>query len=133
MSNIDKSHSWIDILARGATEEWNLVVSDDLTMHAPFMPGDAALAYTGKEVNRERVAALWKSWKRFSFSDVEIHAAADDSDLVFVLARSEAETHWGAGYENRYVFRLRFRDGLIVEHLEFLNPLPVIAAFDGHL
>lgn len=132
-NSTDAASRWLDILARGATGEWDGFVSPDFSMHAPLMPGEAETPTEGMEPNRARVAAVWQAWKTFEFPEAEVHAAADDPDLVFVTARSKAETVWGAPYENRYFIRLRFRDGLLLEHLEFLDPRPVLAAFEGHL
>lgn len=132
-NSTDAARRWLDILARGAIEEWDGFVGPDFSMHAPPMPGEAETPTEGLEPNRARVSAVWQAWKHFEFSDIEAHAAVDEPDLVFVTARSKAETVWGAPYENRYVIRLRFRDSQLVEHLEFLDPRPVLAAFDGHL
>lgn len=126
--NAVKARQWLDVLARGALDEWDDVVAEDLTLHAVTMPGDNAPTI-GREANRARVADVWQEWKYFGFHDVDAHVAADDPDLVFVTARGEAETVWGAPYVNYYVLRLRFQDGLIQEHLEFFDPAAVIEAF----
>jgi len=123
---------WLDVLARGAIEEWSEVAADDLVMHVVFMPG-AGDPVQGREANAAIVGEFWKSWKTFTFHDIEAHAAEDDSGLVFVTARSEAETAWGAPYVNTYVFRTRVRDGKVVEHREYFNPLPVMEAFKDYL
>ncbi|GAD50403.1 hypothetical protein NT2_09_00110 [Caenibius tardaugens NBRC 16725] len=131
--NLEKSKRWLDILARGAGEEWAEVAHPDLSMQAPFMPAGRHGRTTGIIPNRDRVTAFWKSWDSFRFHSVDIHAAADDNNLVFVTASSEARTAWGSPYENKYVIILRFADGKVIEHLEFLNPLPVIEAFGDRL
>lgn len=131
--SIESARQWLDLLARGAVGDWDELVSPDFSMHAPLMPGESDTPTAGLEANRARVGALWQAWESFAFSDVEIHAAADDPDLVFVTARSTAKTVWGAPYANRYFIRLRFKDGQLLEHLEFMDPRPVLAAFDGHL
>lgn len=133
MSSKNQALQWLDTLARGATDEWDGLVSPDFRMHAPLMPGEPEIPTEGIEPNRARVAAVWQAWANFRFTDVDAHTAADDQDLVFVTARSEAKTVWGAPYANQYFIRLRFRDGKLVEHLEFLDPRPVLAAFEGHL
>ncbi len=132
-SNTDRARRWLDVLAAGAVDDWYGLVHEDLSMHAPLMPGEAETPTRGREANRTRVGTLWQAWETFSFTDVEIHGAADDPALVFVTARSAAKTVWGAPYRNSYFIRLRFRDGQLTEHLEFMDPRPVLAAFDGHL
>lgn len=123
---------WLDILARGAIAEWPQVTDDDLVMQVVFMPGGGD-PVSGREANAAIVSEFWKSWKTFVFHDVEAHGTDDGSGLVFVTARSEAETVWGAPYANTYVFRTRVRDGKVVEHREYFNPLPVMEAFKDYL
>ncbi|UXA05889.1 nuclear transport factor 2 family protein [Mycobacterium sp. SMC-2] len=132
-NNTDSARRWLDVLATGAVAAWDGLVNADFSMHAPLMPGEADTPTVGLEANRARVEALWRAWDTFEFTDVDIHAAADDPDLVFVTARSQAKTVWGAPYRNRYIIRLRFRDGELLEHLEFMDPRPVLEAFEGHL
>lgn len=124
---------WLDVLARGAGDEWAAIADPQLSMHAPFMPAGRNGRTVGLDANRDRVVNFWKSWKWFTFSNIEVHAAATDPDLLFVTAFSKAETVWDAPYENQYVMRLRFRDGRVAEHLEFLNPAPVLEAFAERL
>lgn len=133
MNSVDAARKWLDILQRGATDEWDSLVSPEFSMHAPLMPGEDDAPTKGVEANQARVAAVWQAWADFEFYDIEAHAAADDADLVFVTARSKGTTVWGAPYANRYFIRLRFKSGKLVEHLEFLDPRPVLAAFEGHL
>lgn len=132
-SSSDSARRWLDVLATGSLTDWDNLVAPEFSMHAPLMPGEGETPTEGLEPNRARVGALWQAWDTFAFSDVDVHAAADDPDLVFVTARSEAKTVWGAPYTNRYFIRLRFRNGKLVEHLEFMDPRPVLAAFEGHL
>ncbi len=132
-SNTDAARRWLDVLATGTVSAWDGLVKPNFSMHAPLMPGEADTPTVGLETNRARVEALWRGWDTFEFTDVSVHATADDPDLVFVTARSQAKTVWGAPYRNRYIIRLRFRDGELLEHLEFMDPRPVLEAFEGHL
>ncbi|WEK42230.1 MAG: nuclear transport factor 2 family protein [Candidatus Sphingomonas colombiensis] len=133
IDNASTARRWLDILARGAVEEWAAVADSELAMQAPYMPAGRDGRTVGLEPNRERVGTFWKVWKYFEFFDIEAHAAVDDVDLVFVTASSKAETIWDAPYTNQYVMRLRFRNGRVADHLEFLNPAPVLEAFAGRL
>lgn len=123
---------WLDVLARGAIGEWSEVVSDDLSMHVVFMPGSSGPVH-GRDANAAIVGEFWQAWKRFAFHDVDAHEASDEPGLVFVTARSEAETVWGATYANTYVFRTKVAQGRVVEHREYFNPQPVIEVFKDHM
>ena len=130
--NVARVRQWLEVLGRGEFEEWDDIVADDLMMHIVAMPGDNH-PVIGRDANRARALQVWKSWRYFAFHDVEAHAAADDPDVVFVIARAEAETVWGANYSNLYSLRLRLRDGLIHEHVEFFDPAVVMKVFKDHL
>jgi ketosteroid isomerase-like protein len=129
---VARARAWLDVLARGSLEEWGPLVADDLTLHAIAMPGGEK-PVVGLEANQERVGQVWQMWQQFTFEDVDAHVTADDPDLVFVTARSQAITVWGASYTNQYILRLRFRDGLLREHLEFFNPAPVLELMNSQV
>ncbi|MDX2937661.1 nuclear transport factor 2 family protein [Streptomyces ipomoeae] len=129
-TNVERAKNWMQILASGAVEEWDAITTDDLVLHAVAMPGDND-PITGQEVNKERTRQFWQIWSSFAFTGVEAHAAADDPDLVFVTAESHATTVSGAPYRNQYAIVLRFKDGLIREHVEFFDPAPVMELMHG--
>jgi ketosteroid isomerase-like protein len=52
-----------------------------------------------------------------------------DPEVVFITARSKAETTAGKQYANEYCIYMRVKRGLVTEHTEYFNPLPVMAAF----
>lgn len=130
--NVARARQWLDVLQRGAFDEWDNVVAEDLSLFGVGMPGENA-PVIGRDANRARLGQVWQAWRHFAFHDVDVHAAADDPALVFVVARGEAETTWGARYVNHYALRLRFQDGLIREHLEFFDPAPVVDVFKDQL
>ncbi|WP_313802549.1 nuclear transport factor 2 family protein [Sphingobium sp.] len=123
--------AWLDVLARGAVDEWDAIVDPDVSVDVVFMPGNTG-PLVGRDANRAHIGEFWKVWKSFAFHDVEIHAT-ENSDVLFVTARSEAQTAWDAPYANTYVFRMKLRDGRIAEHREFFNPLRVLETFKDHL
>ena len=56
---------------------------------------------------------------------------ANDATLVGIFgstARGEATMANGKPYRNRYVMLTRIRDGEVLEHTEYLNPLAVMEA-----
>jgi len=132
VSAADVAKQWLDVLARGAVEEWSGVTDEALLMHVVFMPGGAG-PVQGRSANAAIVGEFWKAWKTFAFHDVEAHESREEPGLVFMTARSEAETAWGASYANTYVFRTRIANGKVVEHREYFDPLPVLETFKDHL
>lgn len=123
---------WLEVLGRGALAEWADVADDDLLMHVVFMPGNAG-PVRGRDANAAIVCEFWKAWKQFAFHDVEAHESREEPGLVFITAKSQAETVWGAAYQNTYVFRTKVRGGKVIEHHEYFDPLPVLEVFKDHL
>lgn len=122
---------WLDVLQRGALDEWEAIADPGLVMDVPFMPGNTG-PVTGRDANRAIVGEFWKTWKNFAFHGIEVYVT-QDSDLLFATARSEAETVWGAPYANTYVFRMKLRDGKIAEHVEYFNAMSVLETFKDHM
>ena len=55
--------------------------------------------------------------------------ATEDPELLVITARSEVALKSGGTYANRYVMLTRFRDGKVLDHTEYFNPLPIIEMF----
>lgn len=119
---------WLSVLAAGDFDAWPQVAGEALVMRVPFAPPPFGLAMEGYETCIIGTRGFWAAIKTFVFHEVELHTT-DDPELVVGRARSEAETAAGTPYENRYCFFVRVRNGKVVEHSEYFNPLPVIAAF----
>jgi ketosteroid isomerase-like protein len=52
----------------------------------------------------------------------------EDPELAVATANGEAKMANGNTYTNSYVFFTRIRDGEVIEHTEYLNPLQFMAA-----
>ncbi len=61
-------------------------------------------------------------------SDV-VSLKTEDPELVMTTARGSATMANGRLYENSYVMLTRIRDGMVIEHTEYLNPLAVMATY----
>jgi ketosteroid isomerase-like protein len=66
--------------------------------------------------------------ERFEWKDVVV-TATEDPALLVTTARSEVLLKSGGTYANRYVMLTRFRDGKVLDHTEYFNPLPVLEMF----
>jgi ketosteroid isomerase-like protein len=123
------TREWLDIIAAGRFDDWGTRVAEDVVFRLPFAPPGAPEEMRGIETARETLRATWDGKKHFAWHDMVIRRT-DDPDLVVTTARSEAEFVSGKRYANSYVIFTRFRDGMVVEHVEYLNPLKVLEAFD---
>lgn len=123
---------WLAILAAGELDSWDGIAGPDLVMDVPFAPPPMGGVMTGAAACKAAVGQLWSTMASFEFHDVKIFATAE-AGVVFATARSAATTTWGREYQNNYVFQIELRDGLIVRHTEYFNPLPVLEVFGEHL
>lgn len=119
---------WLDIVATGPAEAWPERAADDVVIRLPFAPPGVPNELRGASQAVAQLGAVWAAKARFDWRDVVIRRT-EDPELVVTTARSEAVMLSGQHYANSYVILTRFRDGKVVEHDEYFNPLPVIAVF----
>lgn len=129
MDNVELMKAWLEVFAEGDFDAFPGTVSPDFTLHLPFVPPGVPSEMHGREVVRERLAQTAKGRTPLVFSDVVI-MRTEDPDLVMTRCKGEATMANGKTYRNSYVMLTRIRDGEVLEHTEYLNPLAVIAAFD---
>jgi uncharacterized protein len=118
---------WLEVTANGPAEAWHAKATPDAVIRLPFAPPGVAKELRGAEA----VAAMSEMWagkKSFTWHDVVIRKT-DDPDLFVSTARSEVVLLSGQLYENSYVMLTRVRQGKVIEHVEYFNPLPVIEVF----
>jgi ketosteroid isomerase-like protein len=119
---------WLDLVSSGPAERWPTFAADDVVIRLPFAPPGVASELRGRAHAIEALGDLWKAKKSFAWHDVVIRRT-DDPGLFVTTARSEAVLMSGQHYANDYVILTRLRDGKVVEHVEYFNPLPVIEVF----
>jgi ketosteroid isomerase-like protein len=117
---------WMDLMAVGPAEAWEGKASADVRVTLPFAPPGVAVEMSGFHSARDTLSHHWGSKQSFEWRDVTIRQT-DDPELFVTTARSEAVMTDGRRYANSYVMLTRVSDGLIVEHAEYFNPLPIIA------
>ena len=121
---------WLDVSALGPSEAWHELCSSDLVVRFPYAPPPVQRELNGLDAALATSSAHWNNMAKFEWHDVEIHAT-DDPDLFMTTCRSETMTVGGYPYANNYVLKTRFRDGKIVEHVEWFDPAPVIKMIEA--
>ncbi|RYD93771.1 MAG: hypothetical protein EOP61_22950 [Sphingomonadales bacterium] len=116
---------WLDISAKGPAEAWDGLVAEDVVIRFPYAPPPVQRELVGRDAALATMAAHWPNMAKFEWHDIEIRAT-DDPNLFMTTCRSETETVGGVAYCNNYVLLTRFRDGKIVEHVEWFDPMLVI-------
>lgn len=119
---------WLDLVATGPAEAWSSRVAEGVVIRLPFAPPGVAEELSGKAAAIAALAPVWEGKVRFDWRDVVIRAT-EDPELFVTTARSEVLLRSGRTYANSYVMLTRVRDGQVVEHAEYFNPLPVLEAY----
>lgn len=119
---------WLVMVATGPAEAWQGKVADNVVIRLPFAPPGVENEIRGIDKAIASLAMVWSSKLRFDWHDVVIRRT-EDPELLLTTARSEVDLVSGRHYANSYVMLTRIRDGKIVEHAEYFNPLPVIEAY----
>jgi len=116
---------WMQITAMGPAEAWEGKASEDLVIRLPYAPPGVTPEVRGFAAARDMLSHHWAGKQRFDWLDVVIRAT-EDPELFVTTARSDVLMQSGAPYGNDYVMFTRVRDGKVVEHAEYFNPLPVL-------
>ncbi|MDB5726679.1 MAG: hypothetical protein JWQ16_3433 [Novosphingobium sp.] len=121
----DLIREWMDLAAIGPAEGWVGKVATDVVVRLPYAPPGVVPEMHGFDQARDTLGHHWGSKQCFDWHDVVIRQT-EDPELYMVTARSEAVMTGGGSYANKYVMLTRVRGGMIAEHTEYFNPLPII-------
>jgi uncharacterized protein len=120
--------NWLDLVATGPADAWPGRVAEDVVIRLPFAPPGVASELHGIDQALEKLAETWRMKDRFAWHDVVIRKT-EDPELFVTTARSEAVLVSGQRYANKYIMLTRLREGKVIEHTEYFNPLPVIEVY----
>lgn len=121
----DLIREWMDLTAIGPAEGWVGKVAPDVVVRLPYAPPGVLPEMRSFDSARDALSHHWGSKQSFDWHDVVIRQT-EDPELYITTARSEAVMLSGSRYANNYVMLTRVRDGVIVEHTEYFDPLPII-------
>lgn len=126
MANIvELAQAWLDAFPEGDFEAFPGKVSPDFVLRLPFVPAGVPSEFRGREVAQAALAGSAKGRSKLVFENVRI-LRTEDPELVVTTADAEAKMANGRTYRNSYVMLTRIRDGVVLEHVEYLNPLAVM-------
>jgi ketosteroid isomerase-like protein len=119
---------WLDLVAIGPAETWRGRVAADVVIRLPFAPPGVPNELRGFAAAVAAMEPVWAGKESFEWRDVVIRRT-EDPELLVTTARSEVRLTSGRPYANSYVMLTRIRNGEVLEHVEYFNPLAVIEAF----
>jgi hypothetical protein len=128
MTAVELMRAWLEVFAEGDFDAFPGEVSADFVLRLPFVPPGVTGEIRGREAVQQALRATGKRRSKLVFQDVEIRRT-EDPELLVTTARAEARMASGRIYRNEYVMLTRIRDGMVLEHVEYLNPLAVMESF----
>ncbi|MCK9563281.1 MAG: nuclear transport factor 2 family protein [Bacteroidales bacterium] len=124
------TRAWLDHFAEGNFDTFPGDISPDFRLRLPFLPAGMQNEFCGRETARAVLVASAERRSKLIFEDVNI-LRTEDPELVVTTARAQATLDDGSIYRNEYIMLTRIRDGVVLEHIEYLNPLAVTASMSG--
>ena len=125
---VELTRAWLDVFAEGEFDAFPGEISPDFVLRLPFVPPGVTSEIRGREKARETLRASSQRRSKLVFEDVSI-LRTEDPELVVTTASAQATMANGRIYRNDYVILTRIRDGVVLEHTEYLNPLAVMESF----
>lgn len=127
MDIVALAEAWLKVLPEGDFDAFPGEVSPDFVLRLPFVPPGVPTEFVGRDAAQAALQGSAKGRSPLVFTDKVIRRT-EDPDLVVTTARAEATMANGNAYRNDYVMFTRIRDGVVIEHVEYLNPLAIMAA-----
>lgn len=124
---IKLTEEWLQVLPDGNFEAFSGDVSPDFVLRLPFVPDGVPSEFKGRDVAQAVLRASAQGRSPLVFTDKVIRRT-EDPELALTTARAEAVMGNGRPYRNEYIMLTRIRDGVVLEHVEYLNPLAIMAA-----
>ncbi len=124
------ARAWIDTFAEGNFDAFPGRVAEDFRLRLPFLPPGLQNEFVGRDTARAVLVASAERRSKLVFEEVKI-LRTEDPELVVTTARARATLDGGGIYRNEYIMLTRIRDGVVLEHIEYLNPLAVAESMAG--
>lgn len=124
---VELTADWLENFAEGDFDAFSGDVSPDFVLRLPFVPPGIPTEFKGRDAAQAALKGAAAGRSRLVFSDKKI-LRTEDPELAVTTANAEATMANGNTYRNSYVIFTRIRDGVVLEHTEYLNPLAIIEA-----
>lgn len=127
-NNLELVRQWLEIMPEGQFDKLAGQIAPDFVLRLPFAPPGVPSEFAGRDVAQQALSASAKNRSPLVFENVVL-LATEDPELFVATASGEATMASGKIYRNSYVIFVRVRGGMVIEHIEYMNPLNIIAAF----
>lgn len=118
---------WLEVLPEGRFDAFPGTIADDFVLRLPFPPPGVPAEFKGRETVQAAMQKTAQGRSALKFFDI-VTLRTEDPHLFLTTCRGEARMNSGKPYRNSYAILTRIRDGVVLEHIEYLNPLAVMEA-----
>jgi ketosteroid isomerase-like protein len=125
---IELAHKWLEILPEGEFDQLPGQIADNFVLRLPYAPPGIPSEFVGRDVAQAALSSSAKNRSRLVLENIKL-LRTEDPELLVATANGGATMGNGKVYRNSYVIFIRIRDGMVIEHTEYLNPMKVIEAF----
>ena len=124
---------FLQLLSAKRMDDWIELWDDDGMQVMPYSPSGFPKLVKGKQAIAQHYSGIPAAYGRIAFLDLTLYPCSD-SDLVVAQFRGEIEVlATGRPYNNRYCCLFRFRQGRILEYVEYYDPTVLLYALGGTL
>lgn len=124
---VELTRAWLKHFPEGDFDAFPGKIAPDFVLRLPFVPPGIPNEIRGRDKVRDVLLETAKGRSKLAFFDEKI-LRTEDPELVVTTCKGEAVMANGNTYRNSYVLFTRIRDGVVLEHTEYLNPLAIMEA-----
>jgi len=117
---------WLEAVTHGPLDALAELTAKDIVFRMPFAPPGGTQEVKGWDRTSEMLQYVWTAFPEFAWHDIVTRRVEGDPELYVTTTRSTARKSDGQPYGNTYVMLTRVRDGQVVEHTEYYNPLALL-------
>ena len=122
------ARKWLEVLPEGEFDQLPGQIASDLVLRLPYAPPGVPTEFRGRDVVQQAMSASATSRSRLELDNLML-LRTEDPELLVATATGGAAMNSGKVYRNSYVIFVRIRQGQVIEHTEYLDPLRVMEAW----
>ena len=118
---------WLEVMPEGRFADFSGRIAEDFVLRLPFPPPGVPTEFAGRDTVQAILHQTAQGRSPLIFSDI-VSLRTEDPELFMTTCQGQATMNSGKSYRNQYIILTRIRDGVVLEHVKYLNPLAVMEA-----
>ena len=121
------ARKWLEVMPQGEFDQLPGQVAQDFVLRLPFAPPGVPTEFVGRDTAQRALSESARGRSRLTLDNIVL-LRTEDPELLVATATGSATMTSGKAYRNSYAIFVRIRDGQVIEHIEYLDPLKVMEA-----